>query len=157
MGKRKLIIVLITILIIMALLALAYIFIFRNLKSDENIVTAFKTITEEDEEQKIEYTIEIDGYTIKNIQKEIKYGSKEKAESEYNRYEIINNYENKGMEIKLKNKTLTLILTEEVFLDEIGYTKKDNIKLISNGGDVEKVIDKQRVIELLEEQGYTIK
>lgn len=153
--KRILVIILLLILI-----PIGY-FIVDLLKSNDeykNIkIIAIKKITENEQTQKITYTIKIKDYNIESTTKEIKFETKEQAQLEYERYQIINEYENKGWNLQIKNKKITLIMTEEQFKEDIEYDKQNSITYMNTGGEQKEIISQEELTQTLTEQGYTIK
>lgn len=155
--NKKIILVIILLLI---LIPIGY-FIVDLLKSNDeykNIkIIAIKKITENEQTQKITYTIKIKDYNIESTTKEIKFETKEQAQLEYERYQIINEYENKGWNLQIKNKKITLIMTEEQFKEDIEYDKQNSITYMNTGGEQKEIISQEELTQTLTEQGYTIK
>lgn len=151
--KRILIIILLLILILVGY------FIFNALRNNSEANTkiiAIKEITENERTQKITYTIKIKDYLIETATKEIKFKTKEQAQLEYNRYEIINKYERREIGLELKGKKLTLTMPETQLLQDIEFNTKRKIIVTENGEEIE-FIDQQDLKDCLKNQGYTIK
>lgn len=148
------------ILVIILLLILIFVgyFIFNALKNNSEANTkiiARKTLIED--KQDLIYTIKIKDYNIESATKEIKFETEEQAQLEYERYQIINKYENKGWNLQIKNKKVTIFMTGEQFKDDIEYDKRNSITYINAGGEQKEMISQDEIIKALEEQGYTIK
>lgn len=155
--NRKRIIVLI---IVIVLILIGY-FVFDLLKNNDkekNVkIIATKIVTEDEQEENITYTIEIEDNLIQVIEKTIEYETEQKAKLEYNRYETINEYELRGLQLELKNKKLIIIMTENQFFQDIEYNEEDNIILISKDGEQKEIINQEKVKELLQKQEYIVK
>lgn len=150
----------ILILIMLLILILVGYFIFDLLKSNDEYkntkIIAIKEITENAQTQKITYTIKIKDYLIETATKEIKFETKEQAQLEYNRYEIINKYERREIGLELKGKKLTLTMPETQLLQDIEFNTKRKIIVTESGEEIE-FIDQQDLKDCLKNQGYTIK
>ena len=120
-------------------------------------VIAVKKVTEFEQTKEVKYKLNIENYDIASVQKEIKFSSKEEAEQESKVYETINEYEARGIGIEIKNKILKLEMPINYFEEEIGYNEKNNIKFQTQEGEKKEIIDILEVVDLLKEQGYTIK
>lgn len=150
------------ILIILLLLILIFVgyFIFNALKNNNEANTkiiAIKEITEDEQTKEIKYTIKIKDYLIETATKEIKFETEEQAQLEYERYQIINAFENKGWNLQIKNKKITIVMTEERFKEDIEYDKQNSTTYINATGEQKEIINKDEIINLLNNQDYTIK
>ena len=156
--KKKTVIMLLIVLIILIIVVNMYLILRNNNKDKSSTIIATKIITGEDENVKrIKYKIEIQNYNIENVEKEITFETKEQAQLEYERYKTINEYERKNLNVQVKNKKLTILMTEEQFKEDIEYDEESNITMVSESGQIKKIINQSKVINILNEQGYTIK
>ena len=157
--KNKRILSFCVILIILIILVCCYLFLNGNKASKfvNGKRVAVKEITEFDETKKITYELEIKNYDLVSVQKEINFNSKEEAEAESKTYETINEYEQRGIEIKVKGKTLVLKMPVSYFEYEINYKEENDITFKTDDGKERKTVNISLVKELLQEQGYTIK
>ncbi|MBO4815761.1 MAG: hypothetical protein J5507_02260 [Clostridia bacterium] len=146
--------VIIIIAVIVLILFLIFLKVNNNLNSN---IIATKKITEFGQSTIYKYTIKIKNHTVQSIEKVIKTKNEEEAQIIKRQYGILNQYEKKGIEIKLKGKTLILDMPEQAFKDEIGYSETNNIKYILNNQEQKEIMNISKVKELLQEQGYTIK
>lgn len=149
------------ILIIILLLILIFVgyFIFNALRNNSEANTeiiAIKEITENEQTQKITYTIKIKDYLIETATKEIKFETEEQAQLEYNRYETINKYERREIGLELKGKKLTLTMPETQLLQDIECNIESKIIVTESGEEIE-FIDQQDLKDCLKNQDYTIK
>lgn len=156
LNKNKTIIVVATLVFVLLICIYSY---FRSFaKKDENIsLTATKSVQENGESYKIKYKIKIKDYIMKSAIKEITFETEEKAQLEYNKYNIINEYERKGYEVQIKNKTLTLNLTQELFIEDIEYDTASNIILVDKNNQETEILNQEEIINALINQGYEIK
>ena len=96
-------------------------------------------------------------YEVLNIQKEITFDTEEQAQLEYERYQIINKYERKNLNVQIKKKKLTILMTEDQFREDVEYDESKNIRLIDSTGEQKEIMDQEEIINALVKQGYTIK
>lgn len=150
-------IVLISIIILILLFGI-FIYI-KSINKEGNIkIIATKTIQQENELSKdIKYTIRIKNYKIVDIEKEIIFSSKEQAEQEFNRYQIINKSENKNLGVKVKNKKLILTMTEKQFIEDVQYKQEGNVTISAATGERKQVIEQNELVNFLKKEGYNVK
>ena len=153
--KEIVLVVLFTIILIGTLLLIL------EIKKDDKkntTILADKIIYAENEvDEKVKYKIQIKNYDIESIQKEITFDTEEQAQLEYERYQIINKYERKNLNVQVKNKKLTILMTEEQFKEDIEYDEQKNIMYINTAGEQKEIMSKEEIINALVKQGYTIK
>lgn len=157
--KKKRIIknIVLIILLIIIIVASSFIYsIFRNTNKN-NKITAIKTISEDGQNKTIEYTIKIKDYEIINIEKGISFDTKEEAQFEYGKYQIINKFERKEIQAQVKKKKVILTMTEEQFKEDIQYEKEYKVMITTKEGEKKEVLDQSFLIKFLREQGYEIK
>lgn len=128
-----------------------------KIEDKNNKIVAEKNEIEGKSEKKIKYTIKFKDYNIQEIVKTIECDEKDIAQIEYNRYQIINEFESKGYQLEMKNKTIKMILTQELFVEDIEYDETKNITLIAENGKQTKIVNQEEIINCLINQGYTIK
>ena len=156
--RKKTVIMLLIVLIILIIVVNMYLILRNNNKDKSSTIIATKIITSEDENVKrIKYKIEIQNYNIENIEKEITFKDEEQAQQEYKRYEIINEYERKNLNVQINKKKLTILMTEEQFKEDIEYDEQKNITYISSEGEQKEIMSQGEIINALAKQGYTIK
>lgn len=134
-----------------------YIYLTSQERKGNNTIIAIKEITENEQTQKITYTIKIKDYNIESAIKEIRFEDKEQAQLEYNKYEIINKYERREIGLELKGKKLTLTMPENQLLQDIEYNTRIIKTMTFENGEKIEVIDQQELNDSLKNQGYTIK
>ena len=127
----------------------------NNNKKRDTTIVGIKIENQDNNQKSIKYEIRIKNYNIETVKKIVKMQDKDLAQLEYDRYNIIKEYENKDLEIEIKGKKVVIDVPEDVFLEEIGYDSKRNITYISDDGEKE-IINQNAIKELLREQGYTI-
>lgn len=154
MNRKKLIILVIISIIIMLIVYL-YSLLNNNNKKRDTTIVGIKIENQDNNQKSIKYEIRIKNYNIETVKKIVKMQDKDLAQLEYDRYNIIKEYENKDLEIEIKGKKVVIDVPEDVFLEEIGYDSKRNITYISDDGEKE-IINQNAIKELLREQGYTI-
>ena len=157
--KKKIIItMIILLLIIIAIGAVGIISYFKTIDKTKNTkIIASKTVTEYDQTKEIKYNIKIKDYEIVNVEKEVQFSTKEEAQQEYERYQIINEYEKRNIQVKLKKKKVIITMTEQEFKEDIQYNKEYKIMLTTDTGEQREILDQDFLINFLQEQGYTIK
>lgn len=156
MKRKKILIKLSIILLIILLILGIAIYCLHNFKKNQSeLIRAIKNI--ENEKKEVCYTLEIKDYAMLNIQKEITFDTEEQAQLEYERYQIINKYERKNLNVQIKKKKLTILMTEDQFREDIEYDESKNIRLIDSTGEQKEIMDQEEIINVLIEQGYTIK
>ena len=145
--------------VILIVLIVIFSLILTIRKKDENkTIIATKTISYANEsEENTKYKIKIKDYDIENIQKEITFDTEEQAQLEYERYQIINKYERKNLNVQINKKKLTILMTEDQFKEDIEYNEQKNITYINSEGEQKEIINQEEIINALIEQGYTIK
>ena len=145
--------------VILIVLIVIFSLILTIRKKDENkTIIATKTIPYANEsEENTKYKIKIKDYDIENIQKEITFDTEDQAQLEYERYQIINKYERKNLNVQIKKKKLTILMTEDQFKEDIEYDEQKNITYINSEGEQKEIINQEEIINALIEQGYTIK
>lgn len=150
----KILILILAITIVIITSIFIYLMLFTN-KTKNNTITAIKTITTEyGQNQEVKYTIEIKNYKIESVVKEITFQTKEEANLEYNRYQIINEYEVREIGLELNNKKLILTMPDKQFKLDINYKNRSN--LIYEGEEDEQ-INQEELKQCLIEQDYQIK
>lgn len=148
-------ILLIFLFLIIAFITLSVYFTFKDVKKT-NSITATKIVTENEQEQKIKYTIKIKNYEIQSAIKELTFKTKEEAQQEYNRYEIINAYERREIGLELKGKKLILTMPIKQLTQDIEWNENKIIIQTKNGQEIE-TIDQIELKKCLIDQGYEIK
>ena len=128
---------------------------FRNVKKSNTII-ATKIVTENEQEQKIKYTIKIKNYEIQSAIKELTFKTKEEAQAQYNRYETINLYERREIGLELKGKKLILTMPIKQLTQDIEWNENKIIIQTKNGQEKE-TIDQIELKKCLIDQGYEIK
>lgn len=128
---------------------------FRDVKKF-NTIKATKILTENGQEQKIKYTIKIKNYEIQSAIKEFTFKTKEEAQAQYNRYEIINAYERREIGLELKGKKLILTMPIKQLIQDIEWNENKIIIQTKNGQEKE-TIDQIELKKCLIDQGYEIK
>lgn len=146
---------LITILFILAVVSYS-IYLTSQERKGNNTIIAIKEITENEQTQKITYTIKIKDYNIESAIKEIKFETEEQAQAEYYKYEILNKYERREIGEELKGKKLILTMPENQLLQDIECNTNRKLIITESGEEVE-IIDQQELKDSLKKQGYTIK
>ena len=153
--KEIVLVVLFTIILIGTLLLIL------EIKKDDKkntTILADKIIYAENEvDEKVKYKIQIKNYDIESIQKERTFDTEEQAQLEYERYQIINKYERKNLNVQIKKEKLTILMTEEQFKEDIEYDERKNITYINTAGEQKEIMSKEEIINALVKQGYTIK
>ena len=149
---KKKIIIMIFAIIMFCVLYLIFSHFIEN--DDSEIITAVK---KDENGEQISYIIEEKNRELIKITKQIKCESKGQAENEKQKYETINEFEYRGIGIELKGKTLILLIPQSYFEDEIGYQEYDKITQVEANGEQKELINIEKVKELLQNQGYTIK
>ena len=157
-SKKKIIIAIILLVIILAVAIAGRIYYLKYVDHTKNTkIIATKTVTENEQTKEIKYTVKIKDYDIINVEKEIEFNSKEEAQEEYDRYQIINKYEKRGIQAELKKKKIIITMTEEEFKEDIGYEKEYKIRITTEKGEEKDILDQGFLVLHLQEQGYTIK
>lgn len=157
MNKKKLIILIVVVILITAITIFRMCAIKSINKEEKNCVVVATKDDEENFQDKIKYKIQIKNYDIENIQKEITFDSEQQAQSEYARYNIINAFGGENLNVQIKKKKLTIIMTEEQFKEDIEYDEQKNITYINSAGEQKEIMSKEEIINALTKQGYTIK
>ena len=155
--KKKMLIILLTVIIIILAIGVALYYVNKTNKDEKELIKATKNIENEYEKKEVCYEIEMKDYEVLNIQKEITFDTKEQAQLEYERYQIINKYERKNLNVQIKKEKLTIIMTEEQFKEDIEYDERKNITYINTAGEQKEIMSKEEMINALIKQGYTIK
>lgn len=144
-------------ILIVLIVILSLILIIRE-KDENKAIIATKTFSNTNElGEKTKYKIKIKNYDIERVQKEITFDTEEQAQLEYQRYEIINKYERKNLNVQIKKKKLTIQMTEEQFKEDIEYDEQKNITYINSEGEQKEIMNQEEIINALAKQGYTIK
>lgn len=152
--RIKRIILLIILLFILILSAYAIYSIFKD-ELKNNTIIAIKETIEDEQQQEIKYIIKIKNYEIESAIKEITFKSKQEAQSEYNRYEIINEYEERKLGLNQKGKKLKLLMPENELLQDIECSQ-DKIIVVTKNGEEKEIINQEELKKCLIEQGYKI-
>lgn len=154
LSKKKILILLIFTIVVVCLLF----FVLRNHNKKQSYkIIATKVIIQYEQEQIVEYVIEIKDYKIESAVKEITFNTAEEAEAEYKRYEIINECEQRGYNLELKNKKLTVAMPEKQFKMDINYDDRSNIIMVLEKGKEISVINQEELKQCLIDQDYQIK
>lgn len=156
MSKKKLI-VLIGVIIFVTAITTFMIGTIKSINKEENCVIVATKDDEENFQNEIKYKIKIKNYDIESVQKEITFDTEEQAQLEYQRYEIINEFERKNLNVQIKKKKLTIQMTEEQFKEDIEYDEQKNITYINSEGEQKEIMNQEEIINALVKQGYTIK
>lgn len=150
----KILSLILAIIIVIITSIFIYSMLFTN-KTKNNTITAVKTITTEyGQNQEVKYTIKIKDYKLESAVKEITFQTEEEANLEYNRYQIINEYEVREIGLELNNKKLILTMPEKQFKLDINYKNRSN--LIYEGEEDEQ-INQEELKQCLIDQDYQIK
>lgn len=144
-------------ILIVLIVILSLILIIRE-KDENKAIIATKTFSNTNElGEKTKYKIKIKNYDIESVQKEITFDTEEQAQCEYQRYEIINEFERKNLNVQIKKKKLTIQMTEEQFKEDIEYDEQKNITYINSEGEQKEIMNQEEIINALAKKGYTIK
>lgn len=155
-GKR--IILLIILVILMLIIAyFAFDILKNNSKQEDTKIVATKIVEENKQKEITTYIIKIKDYNIESIIKEIIFETEEEAKLEYNKYETINKYEQRGIGLELKKEKLILTMPEKQFKYDIEYKEEYSTTVITQLGEQKEIINQEKVKELLLQQGYEIK
>lgn len=150
--------IMLVILMVLILIAISIIILINRENKGNTTIIATKSVSDESKaEKEIKYEIKINDYTIENIEKELTFETKEKAQLEYDKYQIINEFERKNLNVQIKKKKLTIIMTEEQFKEDIEYDEQKNITYINPAGEQKEIMSKEEIINALTKQGYVIK
>lgn len=150
--------IMLAILMVLILIAISIIILINRENKGNTTIIATKSVSDESKaEKEIKYEIKINDYTIENIEKELTFETKEKAQLEYDKYQIINKYERKNLNVQIKKKKLTILMTEDQFREDVEYDESKNIRLIDSTGEQKEIMDQEEIINALIKQGYTIK
>lgn len=150
--------IMLAILMVLILIAISIIILINRENKGNTTIIATKSVSDESKaEKEIKYEIKINDYTIENIEKELTFETKEKAQLEYEKYQIINEFERKNLNVQIKKKKLTIIMTEEQFKEDIEYDEQKNITYINPAGEQKEIMSKEEIINALTKQGYVIK
>ena len=156
LNRKKIIFVIVLILIL--LIISGYFIFFKSKNTDEsNIIIATKIEENMGQNIEIKYKIEIDNYDLSVIEKTLIFETEAEAKAQYKIYEITNENQRKGMELKQDKKKLTIIMPVELFKEEINYQDKNTINYKNENGEPGKIISQNELIETLTSQGYEIK
>lgn len=155
--KKKMLIILLTVIIIILAIGVALYYVNKTDRDEKELIKATKNIENEYEKKEVCYGIEMKDYEVLNIQKEITFDTEEQAQLEYERYQIINKYERKNLNVQIKKKKLTILMTEDQFREDVEYDESKNIRLIDSTGEQKEIMDQEEIINALVKQGYTIK
>lgn len=157
-SRKRIILISILIIILMILIfPTLFVLIFSNTSGTYKVV-ATKIINEDEQKQKIKYTIKFKNYEIESAIKEIKCNTLEEVQREYSLYKIINDNEDRGFELELKKKTLTVKMNQSQFLKDIEYDEMDDlITVYDENNQTKLIVDQIKMKECLQQQGYLIK
>ena len=156
--KLKIKKIILAILIVLILIAISIIILINRDNNGNTTIIATKSISDESKaEKEMKYEIKINDYTIESIEKELTFETKEKAQLEYDKYQIINEYERKDINVQIKKKKLLMLMTEDQFKEDIGYDEENNITSMTQTGEQKEIMDQEEIINDLVKQGYTIK
>lgn len=154
--KRTIKIIILIILLAVLMMATCSIYSLFKDELKNNTITAIKEVIENEQKEKIKYTIKIKNYEIESATKELIFETEEEAQVEYNRYEIINKYERREIGLELKNKKLILTMPESQLLQDIEYMQ-DKITIIIKNEEEKEILDQEVLKKCLKEQGYEVK
>lgn len=125
----------------------------RDIKGTNKIVATKKEGTSE-----IKYKIIMKDYLIEKATKEIKFETKEEAQSEYNTYIKINEYERRNFGLEVKGKKLIITMDQTQVLQDVEYDEMEDLIIIYTENE-EKIetVNQDKLKECIQNQGYTIK
>ena len=156
-SRRKKIIIKLFIIILLILLIL---FIANGLKSDKNDsskIIATKVEQVYDKKTVTNYEIKIKDFNLGSIKKTIEFNSDIVAQAEFKNLEYLNKNLDNILQIELKKKKIVLVMPADYFLEEIGYENDYNILLINDDNSEKRVINQDKIKELLANKGFEIK
>lgn len=156
-SKKKIIVLIVLVILILTITYFIFDILKKNTKQEDIKIVATKIVEENRQKEITTYTIKIKDYNIESIIKEIIFETEEKAKSEYNKYEIINEYEQREIGLELNKKKLILTMPEKQFKYDIEYKEEYSTTIMTQLGEQKEIINQEKVKELLLQQGYEIK
>ena len=157
--KKKIKILPIILILVLALIVFFAVRMYKNntFSLKDNKIVATKTEEFNSSKIDIELEIKFKNYKVEKATKTIKYDSKKDAESEYKRYEAMNNFENQNLNLELKGKKLIIGMTEDYLRKDVNYKEQYDYNLLNPEDEIKTNISQEKLLNLLREQGYTIK